>query len=100
MTTAGKPGTLRFFFVDVFAAEPLTGNPLAVVIGGEHLSLELMQRIGASSISRKRPSSCRRRAPERIAVCDLSRRQARRSSAPDTTPWAPGGGSPRAASCH
>ena len=35
----------RFFLVDVFATEPLTGNPLAVVIGGERLTLDLMQRL-------------------------------------------------------
>lgn len=37
--------TLPFFWVDVFADEPLTGNPLAVVEGGEHLPLDLLQRI-------------------------------------------------------
>lgn len=36
---------LPFYWVDVFAVEPLTGNPLAVVEGGEHLPLELLQRI-------------------------------------------------------
>ena len=37
--------TLPFYWVDVFAVEPLTGNPLAVVEGGENLPLELLQRI-------------------------------------------------------
>ncbi len=37
--------TLPFFWVDVFAAQPLTGNPLAVVEGGEDLPFELLQRI-------------------------------------------------------
>lgn len=37
--------TLPFYWVDVFAVEPLTGNPLAVVEGGEHLPLDLLQRI-------------------------------------------------------
>lgn len=37
--------TLPFYWVDVFAAEPLTGNPLAVVAGGEHLPLDLLRRI-------------------------------------------------------
>lgn len=36
---------LPFYWVDVFAVEPLTGNPLAVVEGGENLPLELLQRI-------------------------------------------------------
>ena len=36
---------LPFYWVDVFAIEPLTGNPLAVVEGGENLPLELLQRI-------------------------------------------------------
>jgi PhzF family phenazine biosynthesis protein len=36
---------LPFYWVDVFAAEPLTGNPLAVVEGGEHLPLDLLRRI-------------------------------------------------------
>ena len=37
--------TVPFHIVDVFAVEPLTGNPLAVVDGGADLPLELMQRI-------------------------------------------------------
>jgi len=37
--------TLPFHFVDVFAVEPLTGNPLAVVDGGEDLPIETFQRI-------------------------------------------------------
>lgn len=37
--------TLPFHIVDVFALEPLTGNPLAVVDGGGDLSLDLFQRI-------------------------------------------------------
>jgi trans-2,3-dihydro-3-hydroxyanthranilate isomerase len=36
---------LPFYLVDVFAAEPLTGNPLAVVDGGAGLPLEVFQRI-------------------------------------------------------
>jgi trans-2,3-dihydro-3-hydroxyanthranilate isomerase len=36
---------LPFHIVDVFAVEPLTGNPLAVVDGGVALTLELFQRI-------------------------------------------------------
>jgi predicted PhzF superfamily epimerase YddE/YHI9 len=37
--------TLPFHIVDVFAVEPLTGNPLAVVVGGEDLTLDLLRRI-------------------------------------------------------
>jgi PhzF family phenazine biosynthesis protein len=37
--------TLPFHIVDVFAIEPLTGNPLAVVEGGEGLTLDLLKRI-------------------------------------------------------
>jgi trans-2,3-dihydro-3-hydroxyanthranilate isomerase len=37
--------TLPFHIVDVFAVEPLTGNPLAVVDGGIGLTLDLFQRI-------------------------------------------------------
>ena len=37
--------TLPFHLVDVFATEPLTGNPLAVVDGGADLTLDLFQRI-------------------------------------------------------
>jgi trans-2,3-dihydro-3-hydroxyanthranilate isomerase len=37
--------TLPFHFVDVFAVEPLMGNPLAVVVGGEDLPLDLLRRI-------------------------------------------------------
>jgi trans-2,3-dihydro-3-hydroxyanthranilate isomerase len=37
--------TLPFYWVDVFAVQPLTGNPLAVVESGEDLPFELLQRI-------------------------------------------------------
>lgn len=37
--------TLPFHLVDVFAVEPLTGNPLAVVDGGGDLTLDWLQRI-------------------------------------------------------
>lgn len=40
-----KGGELSFYLVDVFAVEPLTGNPLAVVDGGADLPLEILQRI-------------------------------------------------------
>src|SRR5258708_21885354 len=42
--TAKRAG-LPFHIVDVFAVEPLTGNPLAVVDGGTDLTLDLFQRI-------------------------------------------------------
>jgi trans-2,3-dihydro-3-hydroxyanthranilate isomerase len=41
----GPRKILSFHIVDVFAVEPLTGNPLAVVEGGEHLTFDLLQRI-------------------------------------------------------
>ena len=34
-----------FYLLDVFTAEPLTGNPLAVVADADHLSSDAMQRI-------------------------------------------------------
>jgi trans-2,3-dihydro-3-hydroxyanthranilate isomerase len=34
-----------FYLVDVFTTEPFTGNPLAVVLGGEDLTTVAMQRI-------------------------------------------------------
>jgi PhzF family phenazine biosynthesis protein len=37
--------SIPFSFVDVFAVEPLTGNPLAVVDGAAALTLDLLQRI-------------------------------------------------------
>lgn len=40
-----KTETLPFYLVDVFATEPLTGNPLSVVDGGADLPLEILQRI-------------------------------------------------------
>ena len=40
-----KRATLPFHIVDVFAVEPLTGNPLAVVDGGVDLTLDLFRRI-------------------------------------------------------
>jgi PhzF family phenazine biosynthesis protein len=36
---------VRFYLVDVFAHEPLNGNPLALVVDGQPLSQETMQRI-------------------------------------------------------
>ena len=36
---------LRFYFVDVFAQEPLNGNPLALVINAQDLEQPTMQRI-------------------------------------------------------
>jgi trans-2,3-dihydro-3-hydroxyanthranilate isomerase len=42
---AAKRKTLPFHIVDVFAVEPLTGNPLAIVEGGTDLPLDLLQRI-------------------------------------------------------
>ncbi len=36
---------LRFYFVDVFAQEPLNGNPLSLVVDAQDLSKETMQRI-------------------------------------------------------
>lgn len=36
---------IPFYLVDVFAVEPLTGNPLAVLDGGVDLTLDLFQRI-------------------------------------------------------
>lgn len=37
--------TVHFYMVDVFAQEPLSGNPLALVVDAEDLSQETMQRI-------------------------------------------------------
>jgi trans-2,3-dihydro-3-hydroxyanthranilate isomerase len=39
----------RFYIVDVFAERPYAGNPLAVVVGAEHLSDETMQQIAAET---------------------------------------------------
>jgi PhzF family phenazine biosynthesis protein len=39
--------TLRFKQVDAFTARPFLGNPVAVVLGADHLSSEEMQRIAA-----------------------------------------------------
>jgi PhzF family phenazine biosynthesis protein len=36
---------LHFYIVDVFAQEPLSGNPLALVVNAQDLSQETMQRI-------------------------------------------------------
>jgi PhzF family phenazine biosynthesis protein len=38
-------GSLPFFFVDVFADAPLTGNPLAVVVDDEGVDVDLMRAI-------------------------------------------------------
>lgn len=37
--------SIRFYIVDVFAQEPLSGNPLALVVNAQDLSQETMQRI-------------------------------------------------------
>src|SRR5579884_1681920 len=36
---------LRFYYIDVFANEPLSGNPLSLVVDAQGLSQEMMQRI-------------------------------------------------------
>jgi trans-2,3-dihydro-3-hydroxyanthranilate isomerase len=36
---------VQFYFVDVFAQEPLSGNPLALVVGAQDLSQTTMQQI-------------------------------------------------------
>jgi trans-2,3-dihydro-3-hydroxyanthranilate isomerase len=36
---------VRFYFVDVFTTQPLSGNPLVVVTGGQALAFDTMQRI-------------------------------------------------------
>ena len=36
---------LRFYLVDVFTTKPLSGNPLAIVVGGESLPPRVMQSI-------------------------------------------------------
>jgi trans-2,3-dihydro-3-hydroxyanthranilate isomerase len=41
--------THRFYIVDVFAERPYTGNPLAVVVGADHLSDETMQQLAAET---------------------------------------------------
>lgn len=45
MTIEGDGNYLRFYLVDVFAARPLTGNPLAVVPGADDLDEKTMQSI-------------------------------------------------------
>lgn len=37
--------SVRFYLIDVFAREPLNGNPLALVVDGQDLSQATMQRI-------------------------------------------------------
>jgi trans-2,3-dihydro-3-hydroxyanthranilate isomerase len=40
-----NPRAIRFYFVDVFAAEPFCGNPLAIVPEADLLQLDTMQKI-------------------------------------------------------
>ena len=37
--------SVRFYMIDVFAREPLSGNPLSLVVDAQDLSQETMQRI-------------------------------------------------------
>ena len=48
--------TMRFHIVDVFAERPYTGNPLAVVIGGDNLSDQMMQQFAAEMNHSRRHS--------------------------------------------
>ena len=41
--------THRFYIVDVFAEQPYSGNPLAVVVGGDALPDETMQKLAAET---------------------------------------------------
>jgi len=36
---------IRFYIIDVFAQEPLSGNPLALVVNGQDLSQATMQKM-------------------------------------------------------
>lgn len=50
--TVAQSGTVEYAVVDVFASEPLNGNPLAVFLDGRGLSVEKMQAIaGELSLS-------------------------------------------------
>jgi hypothetical protein len=63
---------LRFYIIDVFAQEPLNGNPLALVIDAQDLSQQTMQRIVRGSISRRPPFRSHRPSHRPIGVCTAS----------------------------
>ncbi len=69
--------------IDVFADEPLTGNPLAVVQAADELSEEQMRLAGEFNQARPRSSL---RARVRIESRGRLLQAVRRSSAPGTTP--------------
>ena len=92
--------SLPFHWVDVFAVEPLTGNPLAVVEGGENLHPTCSNALRASSISPRPPLSCGPLTQVRTGDCAHSRRRVSKSLALATMPSAPGGGWPRRADCR
>ena len=91
---------LPFHFVDVFAVEPLTGNPLVVGEDAADLPHELLQRIAREFNQSRRRFCCRRRGPPQSGACARLRLQASKYSAPAvTTRSAPGGGLPKLEAC-
>ncbi len=72
----------RFHFVDVFAVEPLTGNPLAVVEDAADLTVDQLQRIAREF---NQHFFCGRRAPTRIGGSGPLLQQEPKCSVPEAT---------------
>ena len=83
---------IPFYFVDVFAEQPLTGNPLAVVPHAEVLEDATMQRIAAELNQAETRLSSPQEVSPRTGVCVLSPLQDMKSSAQGTIRWEHGGG--------
>ena len=76
-----------FSQVDVFSAEPLLGNPVAVVHDADGLTTSRWRRSPAGPTCPRRRSCWRRPAPAPTTGCGSSRRAASCRS-PGTRPWA------------
>ena len=87
--------SVPFFLVDVFADTPLTGNPLAVVADAERLEEPVMRAVAREFNQSETTFVLPPTRPKRPGGYARSRRRAPRSSGPDTTRSARGGGSPR-----
>jgi PhzF family phenazine biosynthesis protein len=83
---------IPFYFVDVFADQPLTGNPLAVVPHAERLEETTMQSIAAELNQAETTFILPQAVNPRTGVCVLSPLRDMKSSAQGTILWERGGG--------
>lgn len=83
--SAGSRGELAYALIDVFAEEPLTGNPLAVIPEASELDEDLMRRIAVGFNLSETTFVMARPCRERCGGCARSLRMGARCLARATT---------------